>query len=106
MEYIGVGPDPEPDTTVNWLVNGNGYSTNGVPVEITRGWRCPERNENVGGKDWSWHMFGGASDLAYAIDMSCLPNRTTVFLYTDADKSYYDGNTSRKWVILQEVENE
>ena len=35
----------------------------GLPIRVTSGYRCPELNEEVGGVEESWHMYGCAADI-------------------------------------------
>lgn len=36
----------------------------GLPIWIQSGYRCPERNKEVGGADNSQHLFGRAADIS------------------------------------------
>jgi hypothetical protein len=64
----------------------------GKPVNITSGYRCPKHNLEIGGVEYSLHLFGGALDMQFrddeetvraakAIDDSCSDLRMGVYLH-------------------------
>ena len=69
------------------------------PVEISSGYRCPELNRVVGGKNTSQHMKGEACDIWHA-DIQTLRKWFTILMDGDFDELIWERNrkSGRCWI--------
>ncbi len=69
------------------------------PVEISSGYRCPELNRIVGGKNTSQHMKGEACDI-YVEDVEKLRKWFAILMDGDFDQLIFERNrrTGHCWI--------
>ena len=69
------------------------------PVEISSGYRCPELNRVVGGKNTSQHMKGEACDI-YVEDVKKLRKWFAILMDGDFDQLIFERNrrTGHCWI--------
>ena len=69
------------------------------PVEISSGYRCPELNHVVGGKNTSQHMKGEACDI-YVEDVEKLRKWFAILMDGDFDQLIFERNrrTEHCWI--------